>query len=267
VFLFALLLVMPLVVANTEIKIKTVPLAEVQMVVYDANVEVFTLLERYTGMSDKYGDINHNFDIVGDAFHLKVFVKKDGETLVPGEKFLDNPSGEFVYLKVPYKNVELIPTPGFENGIEVVEEILKIVENETESLEEDESSIVVKTGFSVFGEEGIFSKKNFSYFGGFLLLIVIIGFVVASVKHKINASPKEIKVKKLSELQNEKKENLEDKKDDIEDYKKVVEDAEKKIAEAQQDIKKIKNEGKIKDVKKKIAEDEDELIKLREGKD
>jgi len=36
VFLFALLLVMPLVVANTEIKIKTVPLAEVQMSIYDA---------------------------------------------------------------------------------------------------------------------------------------------------------------------------------------------------------------------------------------
>jgi len=37
--------------------------------------------------------------------------------------------------------------------------------------------------------------------------------------------------------------------------------------EAQQDIKKIKNEGKIKEMKKKIAEDEAELIKLREGKD
>jgi len=115
-------------------------------------------------------------------------------------------------------------------------------------------------------EEGVFSKKNFSYFGGFLLLIVIIGFVIASIKYKKH-NPKEIKIKKLSELQKEKKEDLEDKKEDledkekdledkeenIEDYNKIVEDAERKIAEAQQDIKKIKNEGKIKEMKKKIS--------------
>ncbi len=270
VFLFALLLVMPLVVANTEVKIKTVPLAEVQIVVYDADIEEFTLLDRYTGNSDKYGDISKVFDISDETFHLKLFVKKDGESLIAGEKFLDNPSGGLVYLEVAPKNFELIMTPGFEEGIAIVEEIEEIVNdtiNETESLEEDENSIGVETGFSVFGEEGVLSKKNFFYLGGFLLLIIIVGFIVASIKHKRNASPKEIKIKKLSELQKEKEENLDEKKEDIGDYKKIVEDAERKIAEAQADIKKIKNEEKIKEMKKKIIEDEAELIKLREGKD
>ena len=274
VFLFVLLLAMPLMMAvSTEVKIKTAPFSEVQMVVYDADIEVFTLLERYTGDSDKYGDISHDFDIADDTFHLKVFVKKDGETLVAGEKFLDNPSGEFVYLEAVPENFELISTPGFENGIAIVNET-NVIEEETENLSRGETEVLTEDenapktiGFSVFGDAGILSKKNFYYFGGFLFLIVLVGFVVAGIKHKINASPKEIKVKKLSELQKEQKEYLKDKKGEVQDYKKIVEDAERKIAEAQADIKKIKNEEKIKEMKKKIAEDESELIKLREGRD
>ncbi len=273
--MFIFLLIMPLAIAaNTEVKIKTVPFSEVQMVAYDAGIEVFTLLERYIGNSNNYGDITHNFDIADDTFHLKVFVKKDGETLVSGEKFLDKPSGGFVYLEAAPENFELIPTPGFENGTAIVNEtnVTEVSEttNETEDEKVDliEGEDVPKTvGFSVFSGEGILSKKNFYYVGGFLFLIVIVGFVVASIKHKMNASPKEIKIKKLSELQKEKKENLEDKKEDIGDYKQVIEDAERKIAEAQADIKKIKNEEKIKEMKKKIAEDEAELIRLRGGRD
>ncbi len=161
------LLVMPLAVAvNTEVKIKTAPFAEVQMVVYDADIEVFTLLERYIGDSDKYGDISHDFDIADDTFHLKVFVKKDGKTLVSGEKFLDKPSGGFVYLEAVPKNFELILTPGFENGTAIVNETnateVNETTNETEDLAEDEDA--PKTvGFSVFGGEGILSKKNFYY--------------------------------------------------------------------------------------------------------
>jgi len=170
VFLFALLLVMPLVVANTEIKIKTVPLAEVQMSIYDADKETITITDRYTGESDEYGDISKTFKIAYDKFGLIIFVNKDGEKLISNEKFLDNPSGEFVYLEAPYENVELTPTPGFENGVEVeveeIEEVNETVENETEILEE-ENSMAVKTGFSVFGEEGVFSKKELFLFWRF----------------------------------------------------------------------------------------------------
>ena len=271
VFLFALLLVMPFVVANTEVKIKTVPLAEVQIGAYITNMEFNSdsRIGSHTGNTDVYGDIKYDFEITEDEFNLMVFVKREREDTIM-KKFSNNPSGELVYLEVVPKNFELIATPGFENGVSIVEEIEGIIndteENETESVE-DENSMAVKTGFSVFGEKGILSKKNFFYLGGFLLLIVIVGFVVASIKHKRNENPKEIKIKKLSELQKEKEENLDEKEENIEDYKKIVEDAERKIAEAQADIKKIKNEGKIKEMKKKIAEDEAELIKLREGKD
>jgi len=257
-----------MIAESTEVKIKTVPLAEVQMVVYDADIEEFTLTERYTGNSDVYGDINHNFDIADETFHLKIFVKKDGESLISNEKFLDNPSGELVYLEAPYGNLELISTPGFENGVAIVEEVIETV-NETEIVNEteEESSKIVGKVFSVFGDEGVLSKKRIYYIGGFLFLIVIVGFVVAGIKHKISAGPKEIQVKKLSELQREQKENLDDKKEDIEDYRQEIEDAEKKIAEAQADIKKIRNSEKIKEMRKKIAEDEDELNRLREGRD
>ncbi len=268
VFLFVLLLAMPLMMAvSTEVKIKTAPFSEVQMVVYDAGIEVFTLLERYIGNSDKYGDISHDFDIADDIFHLKVFVKRDGETLVSGEKFLDNPSGGFVYLEAAPKNFELIPTPGFENGTAIVNETNAAEVNKTEVNETEDDKVSKTIGFSVFGEQGILSKKHFYYVGGFLFLIIIIGFVAASIKHKMNSSPRNIKVKKLSEMQEERKENLEDKGEDIKDYKQVIEDAERKIAEAQADIKKIKNNEKIKEMKKKIEDDESELNRLKEGRD
>lgn len=225
--------------ASTEVKIKTVSLAEVQMVVYDADIEEFTLTERYTGNSDQYGDVSHNFDIADDTFHLKIFVKKDGETLLSNEKFLDNPSGELVYLEAAPEGMELISTPGYENGIaineedvtEEVNEIANEIVDETD-LEENETSKIIGKVFSVFGDEGILSKKRLYYIGGFLFLIVIVGFVVAGIKHKIFSNPKNINIKKFSELQKEREEK--------QAYRDVIDDAEKKIKEAERDIEQVK---------------------------
>lgn len=264
------LLIIPSVI-STELKIKTIPSAEVQVSIYDGESEsAFTSrLDGGIGNSDSYGDVSYSFDISKEKFNVIVFVKEDGETVI-NQKFLDNPSSEMVYLEIPYKNISLIPTPGFENGVAIVEKIEEIIneteENETEILEGGDSRIV-KTGFSIFGDDGFLSKKNFYYLGGFLFLIVIVGFVVAKIKHKINSTPREIQIKKLSELQQEQKEDLKDKKEEVQDYKQIIEDAERKIVEAQQDIKKIKNEEKIKDMRKKIEEDQRELEKLREGKE
>jgi len=286
VFLLVLLIIPLMAAASTELKIKTVPLSDVQLAIYDASKESITITERYNGVSDEYGDVSNTFEIAYDEFSLIVFVDKDGERLISNEKFLDNPSGGLVYLEAPYGDVELFPTPGFEKGVAIEVEAVNETLNTTETTDlAGEGSKTVASAFSIFGEEGILSKKNFYYIGGFLLLMVVVGFVVASVKHKINLGPKKIKVtklsemrkekkedlnekgKELSELKEEKKENLEEKKEDIKDYKQVIEDAEKKIAEAQTDIKKIKNEEKIKDMKKKIAADEEELGRLREGRD
>lgn len=271
-------LVMPLMMAvSTEVKIKTIPNADdVQMSIYNADSDTINIDERYNGVSDEYGDVSHTFDISYDEFNLILFVKKDGESLISNEKFLDNPSGGMVYLEAPVGNVALVPTPGFENGIDVVEEVAEVVEivNETENeiedlvdgeIEEEEinsSTKSIATAFSIFGEGKIFSKKNLYSIGGFFLLIVIVGFVVGVVKKRMHVSPKEINVRKLSELQQEQKQDLVEKKEDIEDYKKEIEDAEKKIKEAQDDINKIRNQEKIKEMKKKLEEDQKELERL-----
>jgi len=270
VFLFVLILAMPLMIAeSTEVKIKTVIGAEVQMSIYNAGGE-FNLDSRigsYSGMVDNYGDIKHDFEISNDEFNLMVFVKREGKDTIM-EKFLDKTSGEFVYEEIAPAGVDLVDTPGFEKGVVVVEEVEEIVNetiNETideTDVNETEGESSKTVGFSIFGDEGILSKSRIYYIGGFLALILVGGFVFAGVKHKMSGS-KDITVRKLSELQQEKKEDLADKKEDIEDYKNEIDDAEKKIAEAQEDIKKIRAGEKIKDMKKKLEDDQAELDRLR----
>ena len=169
---------MPLVIAeDTEVKIKTAPDVEVQMGVYISGSEFNSdsLIESYTGNSDQYGDIEYDFEIERDEFNLMVFVRREGEDTIM-KKYLDETSGELVYYEIDSNGIELTPTPGFENGVAIVEEGIEAINetvNETGIVNEteEEASKIVGKVFSVFGDEGVLSKKRIYYIGGFLFLV------------------------------------------------------------------------------------------------
>lgn len=252
--LFSILLMVSVSAIDTEIKIKTKPFHEVQVAVAKPSSTSFESWGNFKNYSDQYGDVLFVFSSNKEVFDLIVYIKKDNEKIMPRQTFYDNfPAGEPIYLEIAPSGFEFIETPG-----EIIEELNETIElNETESqMNETESQI---TGSVIFGEEGIFSKRITYYIIGGVLLLGAAVFVFFKFK-KRSKKPKEIKVTKLSELQAEKKEKIDDKQS-------IIEDAEKKIKEAQEDIRKIKNEDKIKEAKQKLEDDEKELMRLREGKE
>jgi len=251
-YIFILLLFLFIVqvsAINTEIKIKTLPYHEVQVAVAKPMSSTFESWGNFKNYSDQYGDASFIFSSDKYAFDLIVFIKKDNEKIMTPQKFLESfPAGEPIYLEIAPAGFEFIETPG-----EVIEE----VENET-IIEENVVEPEV-TGSAVFGEGGILSKKVIIYVIGTIILLGIGAFVIIKIIKKKPKTSKDIKIKKLSELQDEKKEKVQDKEG-------IIEDAEKKIKEAQEDIRKIRSEDKIKEARQKIIEDEKELMRLRQGK-
>ncbi len=239
---------------DTEITVKTLPDHEVQVAVSNPDSSAFELFERFIGTSDEYGDVSFIFSSEEPNFNLILFIKKNNRTVI-SKKYSDNfIAGELIYIELAPSNFEFIKAPGNESS--------ENLENQTtnETLEENETETRAKiTGSAIFGEEGVFSNKTTYYISGAIILFVVGAFVFFKSKKKLKI-PNEIKVKKLSELQDEKKEKFQDK-------EQIIEDAERKIKEAQEDIRKIRNEDKIKEARNKLAEDERELTRLREGRE
>ncbi|MBU0894377.1 MAG: hypothetical protein KKF48_04825 [Nanoarchaeota archaeon] len=256
---------------TTEIKIKTMPYHEVQITTYkigfspsEGKIEVFK------NISNQYGDCYFTLLSNEPEFNLILFIKKDGEkvtwTLNP-EMFLKNAAGEEIYIERAPSYFEFIETPN--NEINITEE----PENETiedEILIEDENSqnSAAITGF-VIGN--VFSSKIFYFIVGIFALLIIVFITSKITKYKLEKEPKEIKVRKLSEVKAKKQ-------DKIDDLEKTIKESEDKIREVKEEIKKIKETGenkekskkqeKIDAVKKRIENYEKELIKLRqENKD
>ncbi len=241
---------------DTEITIKTLPDHDVNINFLnpspDNGIISFDKFDQNSGAS---GNLSYVFSSNAPKFDITVFVMKSTEKIVY-ERFDDNTAGEPLYLTLFPQGSEII------RNFEVVanqtlEENSTINETINETLEGDEEETKI-TGSAFFGEEGFFSTNTTYYVSGVIILFGVGAFVFFKLKKKSKTS-KEIKLKKLNELQTEKKEELHDNKE-------IIEDAEKKIKEAQEDIRKIRNEDKIKEAKKKLIEDEKELMRLREGK-
>jgi len=247
--LFTVLFTISVSAIDTEIKIKTLPFHEVQVAVAKPLSSAFESWGNFKNYSDQYGDVSFIFSSEKVSFDLIIYIKKDNEKIMPRQAFLENfPAGDPIYLEIAPYGFEFIETPG-----EIIEET-----NETIEINETESEM---TGSAILGEDGLLSGGKIYYIIGGLLFLVIAFFAFKIIRKKLGASkqPKEVKIKKLSELQAEKKEKLNDKQS-------IIEDAESKIKEAQEDIRKIINEDKIKDAKKKLIDDEKELMRLRGGK-
>ena len=228
--------------------------------------QTYSLIQSFHQDTGSEGEVSIILPYEQETFNLAIWVKKDGEVVVY-EKFEDEfQTGTEVSLEI-YPDWYTPPEPEINETLNETSEV--IIENESEVMEEipaeEESAETKPTGAAIFGDEGILSKKTAYYALGILVLLG--GFVFTKTMRKKFASSKEIKVKKLSEIQADKKEKIKDKME-------IIEDAERKIKEAQEEIKKIKDddalkkrEEKIKAAKQKIIEDEKELMRLRKGEE
>lgn len=255
---------MPVVVAtDLEIKIKTMPDHEVQAILLKAESITSEVLSRFKNTSDKYGDVFFTYTGNSDFQAIKIFIKKDNENILDkkftGEDLETNP----VYLELAPSWFEFIATPVNETLNKTLEDNSTIINNTTNDEvlpalpenNETETSFSL-TGSAFFGEGGFLSKKTLYFVLG--IVVLLIGFLsVGLVRRKL--IPKNIIIKKMSEIEAEKKEKIKDKQE-------LIDEAEQKIKEAQEDIRKIRNEDKISQAKKKIIEDQKELMKLREGR-
>ena len=252
----AVCLLMPVVTAtHLEIKIKTMPEHEVQTIVLESESITSEVLARFKDTSDKYGDVFFTYSKGVDFGAIMIYVKKDNEIKCQqkftGEEIEANP----VYLELAPNWFDFIATPVNETLNKTLDNST-IINNTTNEVPELENK-ATETGSAVFGETGFLSKKTLYFTLG--VVVLLIGFLsVGLIRKKLR--PRGIKITKLSEVEAEKKEKVKDKQG-------LIEEAEQKIKEAQEDIRKIRNEDKIKQAKNKIIEDEKELMRLREGKE
>jgi len=268
---------------DTNIIVKTIPYHTVQLTTFDPSSTSFLAFERFEGISDKYGDISFTSSSDENSFNIIAFIKKYGEKVATKKFSKSFQAGEEVYLEIIPTGYELIPTPANEtisetniskNETGTTPQEAPSIENKNKTTEEtiiEEKSIETigktKTGFVSLGEKGILSPKIITYIiVTFLILAISLFGIIQIKKISIDKTPKEIVVKKLSEIEKEK--NNEKPKTSQE----RLEEAEKKIQEAQEEIKRIKNqsnmkEERIKKAKEKLIEDQKELMRLRNEKD
>jgi len=229
-FFLIILLVIPLISSvETPINIKTYPHHEVQIAVVSSSSTQDSIVD-FKKISDEYGDVKVIFSTEIPKYDLYIYIKKDNEKLITNITYGLIP-GEPLDLKLAFEGFEFIKTPAKENNSS---NNINITNETKEQSIENKSS----TGFTVFEGKGILSGKKIYYFGGALLIIgailiiIKVVFVFLRMKKKLK-EPKEIKVKKLSEINQEKDEDSQ-----------ALEEAEKKIKEAQEEIKKIKEKSK-----------------------
>jgi len=278
-FLFVLtLLIVPSIYAlSTEVKIKTVPFANANILILDPDsAETPVTLEHINKDANNYGDLSFTFSTELSRFDMSVFVKRNDQR-VAYEKFRGFKTGEAVYLEIAPEGAELFYAPGDSASSNNTSNTTNTtLANNTSEVKENESLVEVDvkdtnqakgiTGLAATedtGEKGIFSNKILYFVLGFLVLGIIVftgALKMRSMQEMGQEKPqKQIKIKKLSEKLQEIKE---DRKDKIGDYQSAIQEAELKINEAQKQINKLKNANKIEELRKKIDQDKAELEKL-----
>ncbi len=262
---------------TTEIYVKAPKFKEVQVAILSASGSGSELLQRYINYSDRYGDFKVNFTSEVKSFHVAVFLKEEGKSLMPSKKLVDQSAGENIYVEMIPEGFEKIETPNKtreivepENNTE--ENNLTEINSSQESLEEnlDSKELVSETerqnilGLSILDNISL-NARTFSYIGFAVLGLVVILFltkrIVSHKKHKSKHDEEneekeekeekpipsgEIRIKKLSEFQREQKEAREGNKNRIDEL-------ESKIDKMQRELKEMKK-AKFNENKKKESD-------------
>jgi len=258
---FVVLTLIASVSASTLITIDTLPDYDIYIQVLGEG-KSFPALDTIYGPSDLTGYFSDTTDVTG-VFDLAVWIKKNNRQIIY-EKYESQVAGTAIDLEL-YPEGYIAPTPTTENTA-TPDEGLNETENETVIPEveaiPDEVPETEKTswlsGHAILGEEGIIKTQYLYYAGGGLMVLVLIGFLAMFLKGRASM-PKEIKIKKLSELHQESEDNNQKTKE--------VEEAEAALKKAQMRLNELKNSDKVAELKKKIIEDQQALMRLREGKE
>ncbi len=258
-----LLLVQLISAIDTEITIKTLSNHKVMISALNPG-EIYSLIQSFHEDSGAIGEVSVVLSSTVNYFDVAVWVKKDNQVILYKKFENGYPSGTPIVLELypEWYVKEEVNNLSLEENTTISSENISsenITINETAAiLEEKTEQQNPSLGGSVIFGEGFFSNNKIYYGIGIIALLAFITIFAIKLKNK-SKEPKEIKIRKLSDLQAEKKENLQ--------YSnKIIEDAERKINEAQEEIRRIKNQGKIEEVKKRIVEDEKELMRLRTGR-
>ncbi|MBI3622841.1 hypothetical protein HY212_02035 [Candidatus Pacearchaeota archaeon] len=221
---------------------------------------VYNLIESFHGVSDTDGKFSATLNTNNsDKIDIKVWVKKDNQAIAT-QKFKGYDVGSPINLEVypeGYKKPEPVINTSIEENSTSNE---TVVNNTNETVNDTQAQGSLLTGAAI--KEGKSSGKTLYYIIGAIVLLGIIGFTSAVMLRRREYSPKEIKVRKLSEIQ---KERQEMKGKSAEEYKRAYEAAQKKVEESQKEINKLKNQEKIKQIEDRIAKERDEVNRLRRG--
>ena len=204
-------LLVPVVVAtDLEIKIKTMPDHEVQAVLLKTESITSEVLARFKNTSDKYGDVSFTYTGNSNFGAIKIFIKKDNQKVIDkkftGEEVEANP----VSLELAPSWFVFLETPVNETLNETLDDNSTIIDNETNdevlpALIENQGTETGSslTGSTFFGEGGFLSKKTLYFTLG--VVVLLIGFLSVGLIRKKMGAPREIKIKKLSEFEAERK--------------------------------------------------------------
>ncbi len=246
---------------ETDIDIKTLPFQDLQVTVLKP-VAPYSSIDRFSGITDEYGDITFHLSSEISNFKLLVMLKEGEETTFSKRSSYTFVAEELVYLEVAPTDFVFIKTP-VEEPEPIVEEVNDTVEevNDTEVVEEVNEAGIAGLVTSNGGE--LLSKNLLYIIGGLVAMVFLSGGVVLAKKGKLHM-PK----MHFSHTSGGNKKEQSD--------RELLEDAEEKIKEAQEEIARIKKEGKgeltekekkIIEAKKKLIADQKELQDLTDAKD
>ena len=240
----------------TTIVVKTVPVHEVKVTPFNSEKVGFESYAYLKNTSDSYGDATVLFDSSVAKFGIFITINKDGEKIY-SEKLEDTfIAGEQINIRVAPDWFEFIETPSPEPVANETEANKTETLNETESIaNKTEESSSLLTG-NVFSEiTNIFKNKILYYVLGGMILAIIGFFGFQQYLKMKDKLPREIKIKKLSEL---KQEQVQQGQEDEE-----LRIAEEELRKAQEKIATLKNKDKISELQKEIDQKQEELRKLR----
>lgn len=255
---------------TTSIKVETFSNHDI-MVSALRTGQVYNLIESFHGKSDVSGIFLATLTTDSiDEIDIKVWVKKNN-TVIVTKRYDRYPTSSAINLEVyPDDYIKPTPTVNTSNETDIVATTngtvpvnnTVVVENTTETVTEASDSGSKLTGATV--KEGESSGKTLYYIIGAIVLLGIIGFTSAVVLRRRDflSNPKEVRVRKFSEIQRERQEM---KGKSAEEYKRAYEAAQKKVEESQKEINRLKNQEKIKQIEDRISKERDEVNRLRRG--
>ena len=221
---------------DTQINVKTVSFANVNLNIQIKNGGNFEFLENLKGDAKGYGDISFTLSSDAEIFNIFASVKKNGES-VAYEKIPNNVAGETLNLILGPEGFIPLKTPGSEEEETIFEEDNSTINKSLETTEAEninESSNQGVTGSSILNLSNLSKFKNQIIIG----FIVFIGAFVA-----------------LGLLRGNLKSRKESRKKSTDERKNELKSIERRLAKDEEELKKLREDKELQKGKEEIEEE------------